>query len=164
MKRVNFFLTYWETGSMKHFGIFCLIFFRHMVAAAQTGYTGKVADGQNKQPLEAVAVSLLAADSTIMSYSYTDSNGHFEIINRGTRTAEFLSFTYMGYRRVLLPARSFKNGTTVELEETTYKIKEVKITRSTDQERERYHHLYRERIQNATGQNHRRRTEENSRH
>ncbi|MBR8708197.1 TonB-dependent receptor [Bacteroides pyogenes] len=128
MKRVNFFLTYWETGSMKHFGIFCLIFFRHMVVAAQTGYTGKVADGQNKQPLEAVAVSLLAADSTIMSYSYTDSNGHFEIINRGTRTAEFLSFTYMGYRRVLLPARSFKNGTTVELEETTYKIKEVKIT------------------------------------
>lgn len=101
--------------------IFCL-----QVELCAQSYQGIVTNISNKKPLEDVSVSLLSADSIIISYSYTDAQGHFDI--KSNSPGYFLLFSYIGYKQLLLPVTQFKGEMNIQLEETTVQIREVKIT------------------------------------
>ena len=47
--------------------------------AQKNVYNGIVCQANSKQPIEFVSVCLLAKDSAIINYAYTDKNGHFEL-------------------------------------------------------------------------------------
>ncbi|MDO5421841.1 MAG: carboxypeptidase-like regulatory domain-containing protein [Bacteroides sp.] len=100
-------------------------FFLHTELFAQS-YQGVVTNINNKKPLTDVSVSLLSADSTIISYSYTDAQGHFDI--KPNSPGHFLSFSCIGYKRLMFPVTQFKDGMNIQMEETTVQIREVKIT------------------------------------
>lgn len=95
-------------------------------------YQGIVTNISNKK-LEDVSVSLLSADSAIISYSYTDTQGNFDI--KSNSTGHFLLFSYIGYKRLMFPVAQFKNGMNILMEETTVQIREVKITSQRIQQR-----------------------------
>jgi hypothetical protein len=92
----------------------------------QASYTGTVVDAASKKPLDAVAVTLLAADSGVVAYTYTDARGAFAVDRR--ENGRLLSFSSMGYERTYIPAGRYADGTVVSLREAPLKIREVKVT------------------------------------
>lgn len=111
---------------MKILFITLLTIFSLQVELCAQSYQGIVTNISNKKPLEDVSVSLLSADSIIISYSYTDAQGHFDI--KSNSPGYFLLFSYIGYKQLLLPVTQFKGEMNIQLEETTVQIREVKIT------------------------------------
>lgn len=95
--------------------------------AQKNVYNGIVCQANSKQPIEFVSVCLLAKDSTIINYAYTDKNGHFELAAQA-HAGKALSFSYMGYKKVVIPLADFTNASRIMLEEDVYKIQEVKIS------------------------------------
>lgn len=89
-------------------------------------YQGVVTNRSDKKPLEDASVSLLAADSAIISYSYTDVRGHFDV--KSSSSGCFLLFSCIGYKQLMLPVARFKEGMNISMEETTVQIREVKVT------------------------------------
>lgn len=89
-------------------------------------YKGTVCDKGSGKFLEDISVSFLAADSSLISYSYTDRQGHFEM--QPASTGRFFLFSSIGYKQLLLPVAQFKDGMTIRLEETALQIREVRIT------------------------------------
>lgn len=89
-------------------------------------YQGVVTNRSDKKPLEDASVSLLAADSAIISYSYTDARGHFDV--KSSSPGRFLLFSCIGYKQLMLPVAQFKEGMNISMEETTVQIREVKVT------------------------------------
>ncbi|NDV57500.1 carboxypeptidase-like regulatory domain-containing protein [Bacteroides sp. 519] len=96
--------------------------------AAQTVYQGTVADKATKEPLDVVSVALLRADSLMIGYTYTNEKGNFGVSSPIGKEATYLSFSFMGYRTLILPVQRFKNNTTIFLENAPVQIREVKIT------------------------------------
>lgn len=92
---------------------------------AQSGYRGIVLNKSDGKPLDVVSVSLLSEDSSIVSYSHTNEQGYFEI--KPIAAGHFLSFSSIGYKRLMLPIAQFRNSMSVELEETVIQIREVKV-------------------------------------
>lgn len=89
-------------------------------------YSGWVVrDGAKQEPLETASVMLLAADSAIVSYAYTDKDGYFEL--RSVPKGRFIAFSHIGFARRMLPLSAFSDGMTVALEETGFKLREVKV-------------------------------------
>ena len=95
--------------------------------AQEKAYSGLIYQAQSKQPIEFVSVCLLAQDSTIIDYTYTDSKGYFELPKQNHR-GTLLSFSCMGYKKIVIPLSSFINTSKIMLEETAINIQEVKIS------------------------------------
>lgn len=97
------------------------------VYAQDKAYGGFVCQAESRRPLEFVSVCLLAQDSTIIDYTYTDEKGFFEL-SGPSRSEAFLSFSCMGYKRMIIPLSEFANASRVILEETTFNIPEVRVS------------------------------------
>lgn len=97
-------------------------------ALGQVAYEGQVADKTTKEPLEVVAVGLLRSDSLTIGYTYTNEKGHFRVLSPIGKAVTYISFTFMGYKTIVLPVTQFKNNTTTWLENAPIQIREVKIT------------------------------------
>lgn len=112
---------------MKAFPAFVFLLLYCSVALhAQSVFRGRVIDAGGKKPLGDISVSLLAADSSVVQFSYTDVQGRFEM--QVNREIEFLAFSFIGYKRLLMPAAQFRNGMEVALQEDVIRIREVKVT------------------------------------
>lgn len=95
--------------------------------AQKASYEGIVRHAESKRPLEFVSVCLLAKDSAVVDYTYTNEKGYFELA-RKTGGAHSLSFSCLGYKKVIIPLQSFVNASELFLEEDVFKLQEVKIS------------------------------------
>lgn len=95
--------------------------------AQQDSYNGIVSQAKSKQPIEFVTVCLLAQDSTVVDFVYTDEKGRFEL-TRQPQKGKLLSFSCIGYKRKIVPLSEFANNSLIMLEEQVFKIQEVKIS------------------------------------
>lgn len=107
------------------FAAFFITIYSFVGLQAQSFYRGVVIDKSNGKALDAVSVSLLTADSSVVNYTHTNEDGSFKL--KSTASDSLLSFSSIGYKRQILPIVQFRNGMKIELEETTMQIKEVKI-------------------------------------
>lgn len=103
--------------------------------AQEKAYSGLVCQAQSKQPIEFVSVCLLAPDSTIIDYTYTDSKGCFEL-SKQTHGGTLLSFSCVGYKKIIMPVSGFVNASKIMLEETAINIQEIKISSNRITQRE----------------------------
>ena len=100
-----------------------------ILAADMTAQTfqGKVTDANDK-PLDAVSVTLLGQGGRIVAFSKTDKNGEFSVSTPENKTAETITFSRMGYAKVITSLTNFHNRQTVIMQEETLVLKEVKVT------------------------------------
>ena len=90
-------------------------------------YRGKVVD-THKKSVEYVSVVLLDQAGSPVNFSHTEADGTFSIaVPEGKRPVN-LSFTMIGYEKVVMPLDDFKNGQTVTMSEKKLQIKEVRVT------------------------------------
>lgn len=108
----------------------CLIIieiFSFCVYAQEASYEGIVCHSKSKQLLEFVSVCMLTKDSAVIDYTYTNEKGYFELAKiAGTGYA--LSFSCMGFKKVIIPLLDFVNASNLFLEEDVFKLQEVKIS------------------------------------
>lgn len=105
--------------------LFLLLF--PLWGAAQTKYSGRVSDAGNKHPLDVVSVCLLNASGDVLGYCYSDPDGTFSLTNGTRESVSALSFQLLGYSPKKLDVKSFRNGQDVLLEQSSLKIREVKV-------------------------------------
>ncbi len=112
---------------MNRFLLLTLVVFCSMCIYAQhKAYNGFVCQVKSEKPIELVSVCLLAQDSTIINYTYTDEKGYFELSD--SSHSLYISFSCLGYKKLILPLSEFTNTTKTILEETAFNIQEVRIS------------------------------------
>ena len=100
---------------------------------AQQRLQGTVLDNKTGHAIEDASVSALNSDQAIISYVYTNKEGVFAIsLNE---SVSFISISFMGYERMVIPAEKFNDHTVYRLESKNFKINEVRITTNRVQER-----------------------------
>jgi hypothetical protein len=104
-----------------------LLFLFPLSLFAQREYYGTVVENKNGKGMETAVVTLLAADSAIIHYTYTDEHGAFRVESSHS-DIRYLSVSFMGFARQFIPAESYRNGSIIRMEEQAMKIREVKIT------------------------------------
>lgn len=103
--------------------IFALVF---CVAFGQT-YCGTVVENDGLRPLANVSVSLLAQDSILVAFVYTNDKGEFCISPPPYRPAAFLSASYIGFTTLQIPISEYFDGICFELKQSDVALKEVKV-------------------------------------
>lgn len=106
--------------------IFILLLFPFL-GFAQTSYSGRVSDAKDKHPLDVVSVCLLNATGDVLGYCYSNPDGTFSLSNNTKENAVALSFQLLGYSPKKLELRSFSTGQEVLMEQSSLKIREVKV-------------------------------------
>jgi hypothetical protein len=103
-------------------GLICLPFLLY-----SQEYCGKVYDSNKRSPLDAAFVSLLSADSAVISYAYTTADGSFCLSAKPGSPASFLMISFIGYERKIINASRFTEGMTIMLNQTEVALREVKV-------------------------------------
>lgn len=106
--------------------LFVFVFGGNLYAYSQQIYYGTTTDSKTGKGLEDVAVALLNGEKATVDFNYTDKKGFFRIVSDSI--PGFIMMSCLGYERVIIPIKEFKNGSTVSLTNKGYKIKEVKVT------------------------------------
>lgn len=106
-------------------GLICLLLLGGNEALFAQHYTGMVLDKETGRPIDAASVYLLSADSLIVSYTYTDSQGRF---NLPDADASLLSFSSLGYKTFLVAKSEFTNDQSILLQPTDIQLREVEVT------------------------------------
>ena len=89
-------------------------------------WSGTVTDAGTGKTLEAVSVCLLRADSSIVQFSRTDATGSWRM-QAAEGTGAFLSFSYLGYARQVIPLAQCGESMRVRMEERSEMIREVRV-------------------------------------
>lgn len=105
--------------------LFLLLF--PLLGTAQTRYNGRVSDARDKHPLDVVSVCLLNAAGDVLGYCYSSPDGTFSLSNNTKESVSALSFQLLGYSPKKVDIKSFRNGQDVLLEQSSLKIREVKV-------------------------------------
>jgi hypothetical protein len=83
---------------VKQITLVCLTLVCIVKAYAQTGrLTGSVLDAQTKTPLELATISILKADSSLVSYQLSDNTGKFAFTKLPVKQPLLVTITYTGY-------------------------------------------------------------------
>ena len=103
--------------------ILCLAF--PVLLCAQSRRVGGTVVGDDA-PLEAVSVCLLDADSSIVQFTQTDVAGRWQL-EAGDRQEGFVSFSYLGFAKQVIPLAQCHEGMQVRLQEAAMQIREVSV-------------------------------------
>ena len=103
--------------------ILCLAF--PVLLCAQSRRVGGTVVGDDA-PLEAVSVCLLDADSSIVQFTQTDAAGRWQL-EAGDRQEGFVSFSYLGFAKQVIPLAQCHEGMQVRLQEAAMQIREVSV-------------------------------------
>lgn len=103
--------------------ILCLAF--PVLLCAQSRRVGGTVVGDDA-PLEAVSVCLLDADSSIVQFTQTDAAGRW-LLEAGDRQEGFVSFSYLGFAKQVIPLAQCHEGMQVRLQEAAMQIREVSV-------------------------------------
>lgn len=105
-----------------------LALFFNLLSPAQSK-RGTLVDAETRKPIEGAYVCALTQDSLLVTYTYTDEKGFFEIVTTSRNTdAHYLYFSFLGYEKRLEEIAGVKDGETIALAGTPFQIREVKIT------------------------------------
>lgn len=103
--------------------VLCLVF--PVLLCAQSRRVGGTVVGDDA-PLEAVSVCLLDADSSIVQFTQTDAAGRWQL-EAGDRQEGFVSFSYLGFAKQVIPLAQCHEGMQVRLQEAAMQIREVSV-------------------------------------
>jgi hypothetical protein len=90
-------------------------------------YCGKVYDNNKRSPLDAASVSLLSADSAVISYAYTAADGSFCLSAKPGSRVSFLMISFIGYERKIIGASHFTEEMAIMLNQAEVALREVKV-------------------------------------
>jgi len=97
-------------------------------------FHGTVTDSKTGKGLEDVAISLLNREKLSVDFAYTGKEGLFRIASDSI--PHFIMISCLGYERLIIPIKEFRNGSSVSIQDKGYKIKEVKVTSNRIREKE----------------------------
>ncbi len=116
-------------------GILPVFFFLSSFAVRGQEFKGTIVDRESHEPLEAVHVQLLRSDSTLYAYTFSAADGSFHIQDTDLQTW-FISFSSLGYDRLLLPVREFRYNDQIQLSAAALRIREVTVRSERIRQRE----------------------------
>ena len=97
------------------------------LSAQSITVSGRVVDGENKEPLSNVIVMLKTEDGkAILQHSMTDEKGTF-ILETSTTEKRMLTFSLMGYESVNLPLEAGQKEYRISLKPKAIQLKEVAV-------------------------------------
>ena len=93
---------------------------------AQT-FTGRVTDRSGK-PLVSASVVAKGDDSSVVAFARAGQDGYFSLTIPQGKEAKSVEFLMMGFAKVSIPLKDYKNGQTIKMQEQAIVLKEVKVT------------------------------------
>ncbi|MGL5938011.1 MAG: carboxypeptidase-like regulatory domain-containing protein [Phocaeicola sp.] len=91
-------------------------------------FTGTVQEQGSNQPIEGVNVSLLSEEGFLLAYTLTDEKGLFTLEATSSIGTAKLHLSFMGYKSIRILTNEWVKDKKIEMEEETFKLKEVKVT------------------------------------
>lgn len=93
-------------------------------------YRGTVLERDGKTPITGVNVCLLSAKGLPVAWNYTDGKGAFSVTLPDGKQAESIRFSFLGYKKMVMPLAAFPSDGKVLLESEEFRLEEVKVTAS----------------------------------
>jgi len=107
-----------------------LILFKLMFVSlfikAQT-YAGRVTD-KGGQPLVSASVVAKTNGGSVVAFARAGQDGRFSLIIPQGKEAKSIEVMMMGFGKVVIPLKDYKNGQTIKMQEQAVALKEVKVT------------------------------------
>ena len=103
-----------------------LIMLVSLEGKAQT-FTGRVTDRSGK-PLVSASVVAKGDDSSVVAFARAGQDGYFSLTIPQGKEAKSVEFLMMGFAKVSIPLKDYKNGQTIKMQEQAIVLKEVKVT------------------------------------
>ena len=103
-----------------------LIILVSLTGKAQT-FTGQVTD-KSGQPLASASVVAKGDGGSVVAFARAGQDGHFSLTIPQGKEAKSVEFLMMGFGKVVIPLKDYKNGQTIKMQEQAIALKEVKVT------------------------------------
>ena len=103
-----------------------LIILVSLTGNAQT-FTGRVIDKSGK-PLVSASVVAKGDSGFVVAFARAGQDGHFSLTIPQGKEAKSVEFLMMGFAKVAIPLKDYKNGQTIKMQEQAIALKEVKVT------------------------------------
>ena len=103
-----------------------LIILVSLTGKAQT-FTGRVTDKSGK-PLVSASVVAKGDGGSVVAFARARQDGHFSLTIPQGKEAKSVEFLMMGFGKVVIPLKDYKNGQTIKMQEQAIALKEVKVT------------------------------------
>lgn len=103
-----------------------LIILVSLEGKAQT-FTGRVTDRSGK-PLVSASVVAKGDDGSVVAFARAGQDGYFSLTIPQGKEAKSVEFLMMGFAKVSIPLKDYKNGQTIKMQEQAIALKEVKVT------------------------------------
>ena len=103
-----------------------LIILVSLEGKAQT-FTGRVTDRSGK-PLVSASVVAKGDDGSVVAFARAGQDGYFSLTIPQGKEAKSVEFLMMGFAKVSIPLKDYKNGQTIKMQEQAIVLKEVKVT------------------------------------
>ena len=90
-------------------------------------FTGRVEDMSGK-PLASASVVAKEDGGSVVAFARSGQDGSFSLTIPQGKEAKDVEFLMMGFAKVVIPLKDYKNGQTVRMSEQAIALKEVKVT------------------------------------
>lgn len=111
---------------MKRLLLYLIILLVSLGGRAQT-FTGRVTD-KGGQPLASASVVAKGDGGSVVAFARAGQDGSFSLTIPQGKEAKEVEFLMMGFAKVVMPLKDFRNGQTVRMAEQAIALKEVKVT------------------------------------
>lgn len=111
---------------MKHLLLLYLMLLVSLVCRAQT-FTGWVTE-KSRKPLASTSVVAKGDGGSVVAFARAGQDGHFSLTIPQGKEAKSVEFIMMGFGKVVIPLKDYKNGETIKMQEQAIALKEVKVT------------------------------------
>lgn len=111
---------------MKHLFLLLVLCGLAPLSAQNRSLSGMVVQASDDAPMEFVSVCLLNTDSIVVQFSRTNQAGYWRLEVPDTHQG-YLSFTFLGYEKQVVPLAQCTDGMTVRLREASIHIREVQV-------------------------------------
>ena len=103
-----------------------LIILVSLTGKAQT-FTGQVTDKSGK-PLVSASVVAKGDGGSVVAFARAGQDGYFSLTIPQGKDVSSIEVMLMGFGKVVIPLKDYKNGQTIKMQEKAIALKEVKVT------------------------------------
>ena len=111
---------------MKRLLLLYILILLSLISKAQT-FTGRVTD-KGGQPLVSASVVAKSDGGSVIAFARAGQDGRFSLSIPQGKEAKSLEVMIMGFAKVAIPLKDYKNGQTIKMQEQAVALKEVKVT------------------------------------
>ena len=105
--------------------LFHILLILPLTAMSQT-YYGQVADDAGEQ-LPGVSVVLQASGGSVVAFTRSHADGSFRLAVPEGRSADSISFSMIGFKKIVWDIKGYKNGQVIKMTEEVTAIREVVV-------------------------------------